>query len=335
MISDLAKHLFRSSKFYFVWYTQQLILADTTFSVPRSSSYTHQVSDCHSQSVPHLSLSFLCRIFLILDKLKTEMTTDSLHHPGKNGEHYYGENLHNATKNGEHSCVKNFHGDNLNPHNINELSCTHQSQQETQHLCHSEHCLIFVGPEHQHSCVEIPTGNSTKRHIKSNQHMYNPHAFNKYVKTILNHCLSLSEVDLGDLKRESTKHGPSLMEVDWGETFEPNYTSCGCMLMQVDWGGKLRVNHINECMPSEVGWGGHETHQNGPSITKVDWGGHDPIPYPMDGCMLSEDDWGAHDSSFFLYLMHIDHDAKPRISSPKNCGEDYHKGHLPPLSWST
>ena len=39
--------------------------------------------------------------------------------------------------------------------------------------------------------------------------------------------------------------------------------------------GKLRVKHINECMLSEV-------------------------------------DWGAHGSSFFLYLVHIDHDAKPK-----------------------
>ena len=52
MISDLPKHVFRSSKCCFVWYTQQLIIADTTFSVPRSSSYTHQVSDCHSNLVP-------------------------------------------------------------------------------------------------------------------------------------------------------------------------------------------------------------------------------------------------------------------------------------------
>ena len=28
--------------------------------------------------------------------------------------------------------------------------------------------------------------------------------------------------------------------------------------------------------------------------------------------MLSEVDWGAHDSTFFLYLVHIDHDAKPK-----------------------
>ena len=163
MISDLPKHYFWSSKFYFVWYTQQLIAADTTLSVPRSSSYTPQVSDCHSnlvttpsssidltsQSVPHSSLPFLCTIFLILDKLKIEMTKDSLHHAGKNGEHSYRENLHNATKNGEHSCVENFHGDNLNAHNINKLTYTHQGLQRTQHLWHPEHCLIFVRPEQQ------------------------------------------------------------------------------------------------------------------------------------------------------------------------------------------
>ena len=100
--------------------------------------------------------------------------------------------------------------------------------------------------------------------------MDNPNAFSNYVKTTLNQGLSLSKVDLGDLKRETTKHGPSLMEVDWEGKLEPNYTSSGCMLMQIDWGGKLRVNHINECMPSEVDWGAYETHQNGHSITKVD-----------------------------------------------------------------
>ena len=28
--------------------------------------------------------------------------------------------------------------------------------------------------------------------------------------------------------------------------------------MQLDWGGKLKVNHINKCMSSEVNWGAHE-----------------------------------------------------------------------------
>ena len=92
------------------------------------------------------------------------------------------------------------------------------------------------------------------------------------------------------------------------------------MLIQVVWGAKLRVNHINECMPPEVDWGAHETHQNGYSITKV----------TMDGCMLSEVDWGTHDSRFCLSLVHIHHDVSQMISSPNDCGEDYHKGHLPP-----
>ena len=39
---DLPEHVLRSFKFYFIWYTQQSIVADTTFTVPRSFSYTHQ-----------------------------------------------------------------------------------------------------------------------------------------------------------------------------------------------------------------------------------------------------------------------------------------------------
>ena len=62
------------------------------------------------------------------------------------------------------------------------------------------------------------------------------------------------------------------MEVDWGGNINPSYTSSGCMLMQVDWGGILRVNCLNECIPSEVDWGAQETHQNRHSITRVDWG---------------------------------------------------------------
>ena len=144
--------------------------------------------------------------------------------------------------------MENLHGGNLNPHNINKLCCTNQRLQETQHLCHPEHCLILGGHEHQ----------STKIY----------HAFSNYVKTTFNNGLSLSTVDLSHLKRETIKHGPSLMEVNWGGNIDPNHTS------------------------SEVDWGAHTTHQNGHSITEVDW--------------------GAHDSSLFLYLVYIDHDAKPK-----------------------
>ena len=177
--------------------------------------------------------------------------------------------------------------------------------------------------------------------------MDTPHAFRNYVKATLNHGLCLSEVDWGFLKRELTRHGPRLMELDWGGKLKPNHISSGCMLSEVDWGGKLGVNYTSECMLSEVDWGAHETHPNGHSITEVDWGGHDPSFYPMDGCMLSEVHWGAHDSSpnhmnrfllskvdwggndssFFLYLMYIE-----VTSSLKDYGENYHKEHLPPLS---
>ena len=87
------------------------------------------------------------------------------------------------------------------------------------------HSISGVDWEAWHSCGEISHGNSTKRHIKSNQHMETPHAFSNYVKTTLNHGLSLSEGDWGDLKRETTEHGPSLMEVDWGGKIEPYHTS--------------------------------------------------------------------------------------------------------------
>ena len=41
--------------------------------------------DLTSQSVPHLSLSFLCWNLFILDKLRIEMTRDSSYHAGKKG----------------------------------------------------------------------------------------------------------------------------------------------------------------------------------------------------------------------------------------------------------
>ena len=87
--------------------TDNSLLLQTLLSLFQDLLPTHQVSNSHSnlettpassiyltsRSVHSLSLPFLCRIFLILDKLKIEMTKDSLYHAGKNGEHSYGENL--------------------------------------------------------------------------------------------------------------------------------------------------------------------------------------------------------------------------------------------------
>ena len=59
----------------------------TTFSVPISSSHTNRVSHCHSNLMTTPSSR------KILDKFKTEVTKDPIHHNGKNGEHFYGENF--------------------------------------------------------------------------------------------------------------------------------------------------------------------------------------------------------------------------------------------------
>ena len=59
------------------------------------------------------------------------------------------------------------------------------------------------------------------------------HAFSNHVKETLDDGLS---IDWGDLKRETTNHGCSLMEVDWGGKIKPNHTTSECMLSEVDWG---------------------------------------------------------------------------------------------------
>ena len=79
-------------------------------------------------------------------------------------------------------------------------------------------------------------------------------------------------------------------------------------------------------MPSEVDWGAHETHPNGHSITKVDWGGHASTLYPvMDACSLKLI-WEPmiQVSSFTLCTLIMM--QSQRIYSPRDCGEDYHKG---------
>ena len=68
--------------------------------------------------------------------------------------------------------------------------------------------------------------------------------------------------------------------------FNLNNTSCGFMLKEVEWGGKHTVNSV------------------------VDWRSHDPYP---PGHNISEVELGAHhDSSFFVFLVNIDYDAKPK-----------------------
>ena len=51
--------------------------------------------------------------------------------------------------------------------------------------------------------------------------MDRPNAFSDYVKTTLSHVCSISEVDLSHLKRETSEHGSSLMEVDCRGNIDP------------------------------------------------------------------------------------------------------------------
>ena len=94
-------------------------------------------------------------------------------------------------------------------------------------------------------------------------------------------------------------------DVGCGGKLMLNYTSCGCMLIEVDWASKLRVDSVAD-------WEADQAHPNGHSIAEVDWGGHDSSSNHMNEFLLSEVDWGAHYSSFFLFLVNIDYDAKPK-----------------------
>ena len=58
------------------------------------------------------------------------------------------------------------------------------------------------------------------------------------------------------------------------------------MLKEVDWGGKHPINSV-------VDWRSHGTYPTGHNISEVDWG-------------------ALHDSSFFVFLVNIDYDAKPK-----------------------
>ena len=65
--------------------------------------------------------------------------------------------------------------------------------------------------------------------------------------------------------------------------FNLNNISCGFML---DWGGKHAIKSV-------IDWQIHETYSTGYNISEVDWG-------------------APHDSSFFLFLVNIDCDTRPR-----------------------
>ena len=68
--------------------------------------------------------------------------------------------------------------------------------------------------------------------------------------------------------------------------FNLNNISCRFLLKEVDWGGRHQINFV-------VNWQSHETYPTGHNISEVDWG-------------------ALHYSSFFIFLVNIDYDAKSK-----------------------
>ena len=88
-------------------------------------------------------------------------------------------------------------------------------------------------------------------------------------------------------------------------------------------------------MPSEVDWEAHETHQlDTASLKLIGEIMIQPFTLWMDAYslkLIGEPMIQVY--SFILCTLIMM--RSQRISSLKDCGEDYHKEHLPPLSWST
>ena len=135
-------------------------------------------------------------------------------------------------------------------------------------------------------------------------------------------------------KEKQQSMDPSLMEVDWGGKSSPTthqVDACSCKLT----GRKLRVNHINKCMPSEVDWGAHEPYRKdtasleliGEIMIQVFILWMDAYPLKLIGEPMIQ--------VFSFTLSTLIMMQSQRISSPKNCVDDCHKGHLLPLAWIT
>ena len=148
----------------------------TTFSVPRSSSDTDRVSDCNSSLVTTPSSR------MIPGKLNIEVTKDTIHHVGKNGEHFYGENFIYEYPSKRHTESNNQH-----------MGILHAFSKSKQHMG----ILDPFSKSKQHMGILHPFS-------KPNQHMGTLHPFSNCVRETFNHGLTPSEVHWGDPKGEPT-----------------------------------------------------------------------------------------------------------------------------------
>ena len=149
-----------------------------------------------------------------------------------------------------------------------------KSNQETE-LCIMKHILFCDSAGHTGIPLPTPRSSSETNRV-SNCH-------SSLVTT------PSSRIFLGKPKIEVTKvltHNSGKNGERSSVPFTLNNTLCCFMLKKVDWGGKHPINSVVDLQR-------HETYPTGHSISEVDWG-------------------ALHDSSFFLFLVNIDYDAKPK-----------------------
>ena len=177
-----------------------------------------------------------------------------------------------------------------------------KSNQETE-LCITKHIPLCdsVG----HTGIPFPTPRSSSETNRvSNSH-------SSLVTT------PSSRMILGKPKIEVTKvlthtngkNGEHFYGENWHSTAKNGENSdCNSILVTKKLMHHAGRNGEHSCVPFNL-----NNTSGGLNISEVDWGEHDPSINNMNEILLSVVDWGAlHDSSFFLFLVNIDYDAKPK-----------------------
>ena len=159
----------QDTEFYIIKHTP-LVHTGTPFSVQKPSSGTNRVSDYQSSLVTTSSSRW------ILDKPKIEVTKALIHHIGKNGKYFYGENfIHEYPKSWRH-----------NPNMGTHLSVNWGNKLKLNYTSYGCMLIDWGGKSNCTSCGH-PTGHNTSE-VDWGGHDPNPNHMNESL---------LSEVDWG------------------------------------------------------------------------------------------------------------------------------------------
>ena len=111
------------------------------------------------------------------------------------------------------------------------------------------------------------------------------------------------------LTHTNGKNGEHFYGENWHNTTKNGENSdCNSILVTMKLMNHAGRNGEHSCVPFNL-----NNTSGGLNISQVDWGDHDQSINNMNEILLSVVDWGAlHDSSFFLFLVNIDYDAKPK-----------------------